>query len=42
MEELIKIGKKVISYPLEGYWLDVGKHEYYVKAQNDIKIIKFD
>lgn len=41
MEALIKEGKKVISYPLVGYWLDIGKHEDYQKAQVDIKQIKF-
>ncbi|MFB0925315.1 MAG: hypothetical protein QMB65_08540, partial [Vicingaceae bacterium] len=29
------------SYPLIGYWLDVGKHEDFEKAQNDINTIKF-
>lgn len=41
MEHLIKKGKKIISYPLVGYWLDVGKHEDYKKAQEDIKRVKF-
>ena len=41
MEKLIQEQKKVISFPLVGYWLDVGKHEDFVKAQNDIKHIKF-
>lgn len=41
METLIAIGKKVVSYPLSGYWLDIGKHEDFEKAQNDIKQIKF-
>ena len=41
MEELIKIGKKVNSYPLRGYWLDIGKHEDFQKAQEDYKHIKF-
>ncbi len=41
MELLIKKGRKIISYPLSGYWLDVGKHEDYEKAQKDIKQIKF-
>jgi dTDP-glucose pyrophosphorylase len=41
MEKLIKENKKVISYPLAGYWLDVGKHEDFEKAQQDIKQIKF-
>ena len=34
-------GKKVISYPFSGYWLDIGKHEDYQRAQNDIKHIQF-
>ena len=41
MEKLILEGKKVISYPLSGYWLDIGKHEDFEKAQIDIKQIKF-
>jgi dTDP-glucose pyrophosphorylase len=40
MEELIKNNFKVISYPFVGYWLDVGKHEDFEKAQIDIKDIK--
>jgi dTDP-glucose pyrophosphorylase len=34
---LIKKGAKVISYPLPGYWLDIGNHEDFKKAQEDIK-----
>tara|TARA_R110002051_G_scaffold159061_2_gene230428 strand:+ start:6849 stop:7895 length:1047 start_codon:yes stop_codon:yes gene_type:complete len=41
MEKLIEEKKKVISYPLSGYWLDVGKHEDFEKAQKDINQIKF-
>lgn len=41
MEQLIQDGKKVLSYPLTGYWLDIGKHEDFEKAQQDIKNIKF-
>lgn len=41
MEELIAVGKRVLSYPMSGYWLDIGKHEDYEKAQEDIKTIKF-
>lgn len=41
MEKLIAENKKVISYPLAGYWLDVGKHEDFEKAQRDINKIKF-
>lgn len=41
MEELIKNNLKVISFPFSGYWLDVGKHEDFEKAQKDINYIKF-
>ena len=41
MELLIKSGKKLISYPLHSYWLDIGKHDDFEKAQEDIKHIKF-
>jgi dTDP-glucose pyrophosphorylase len=41
MEKLISEEKKVISYPLSGYWLDIGQHEDFEKAQRDIKQIKF-
>lgn len=41
MEALIKSNKKVVSYPFVGYWLDVGKHEDFIKAQDDILKIKF-
>jgi dTDP-glucose pyrophosphorylase len=40
MEHLIASGKKVISYPLNGYWLDIGRKEDYAKAQEDIKKLK--
>lgn len=41
MEKLISKDKKIISYPFIGYWLDIGKHEDFKKAQKDIKNIKF-
>lgn len=41
MEKLIAENLKVISYPLVGYWLDIGKHEDFEKAQQDIKHIIF-
>ncbi|WP_295795863.1 nucleotidyltransferase family protein [Mucilaginibacter sp.] len=41
MELLISEGQKVSNYALRGYWLDIGKHEDYIKAQEDIKHIKF-
>jgi dTDP-glucose pyrophosphorylase len=41
MEELILKGHKVISVPFNGYWLDIGRHEDFEKAQRDINEIKF-
>ena len=41
MEKLIQHNKKIISHPLSGYWLDIGKHEDFEKAQEDILHIKF-
>lgn len=41
MEKLINAGKKVFSYPLMGYWLDIGSPDDYDKAQVDIENIKF-
>ena len=28
---------KVIRFPLTGYWIDIGKHEEYKKAQELVK-----
>ncbi len=41
IEDLIKKNMKVISFSFSGYWLDVGKHEDFEKAQMDVKNIKF-
>lgn len=41
MERLISDGKKVFSYPLMGYWLDIGSPDDFDKAQLDIHNIKF-
>lgn len=41
IEVLINKNKKIISYNFLDYWLDIGKHEDFAKAQNDIKNIKF-
>jgi NDP-sugar pyrophosphorylase family protein len=41
IELLINMGKKVTSFPLLGYWLDIGKPEDFKKAQEDFKHIKF-
>lgn len=41
METLIKSGKKVITYPLRSYWLDIGRPEEFAKAEEDILHIHF-
>ncbi|MBN1183543.1 MAG: nucleotidyltransferase family protein [Bacteroidales bacterium] len=41
IEVLLKAGRKVSSYPLAGYWLDIGRPEDYLKAQKDINTINF-
>lgn len=41
MEKLIIEGKKLLSYPFSGYWLDIGKPEDFEKAQSDINKISF-
>jgi dTDP-glucose pyrophosphorylase len=38
---LIKNNFNVRSFPLRGYWLDIGKHDDFKKAQEDINYIKF-
>ncbi|KYG79876.1 nucleotidyltransferase [Roseivirga seohaensis] len=37
MEDLLKNNGKLISYPMRTYWLDIGKPQDFVKAQEDIK-----
>jgi NDP-sugar pyrophosphorylase family protein len=37
MEMLIKEGKKIITFPILGYWLDIGNIDDFKKAQEDIK-----
>jgi dTDP-glucose pyrophosphorylase len=40
MNILIQTDKSVLAYPLVGYWLDIGRHEDFQKAQQDINQIK--
>lgn len=37
MEKLISEGRKVIRYPLHGYWIDIGNKQDYQKAQDIVK-----
>lgn len=41
MEAVIANSKKLISYPILGYWLDIGRVEDFYKAQEDVKHIYF-
>ncbi|MBU2019518.1 MAG: nucleotidyltransferase family protein [Bacteroidetes bacterium] len=41
MDQLMKDGNSLVNYPIIHYWLDIGKHEDYIKAQEDIKHIQF-
>jgi dTDP-glucose pyrophosphorylase len=41
MGTLIAGGGKVFSYPMIGYWLDIGTPEDYKRAQSDLEHIKF-
>jgi dTDP-glucose pyrophosphorylase len=40
MEKVISLNLRLLNYPILGYWLDIGKHDDYLKAQEDIKHIK--
>lgn len=40
LETLMQKGKKIIYYPILGYWKDIGQYEDYKQAQEDIKFIK--
>lgn len=36
IELLVSKGENVISFPIREYWLDIGKHDDYLRAQDDI------
>ena len=38
---LLQNNKKIINFPISGYWLDIGSHESYKIAQTDITRITF-
>lgn len=41
MEALYSTGKKVLNFPILSYWLDIGKHTDFDKAQQDVDYINF-
>lgn len=42
LNDAIEKGYNVVHYPIRTYWLDIGKHADYEKAQRDIAHIKFE
>lgn len=40
MEKLIEFNKKVIRYPIAGYWIDIGNPEDFKKVQEVAKSVK--
>jgi dTDP-glucose pyrophosphorylase len=40
MESIIEKNLKLVNYPILGYWLDIGNHTDFAKAQEDIKHIQ--
>jgi len=40
IEQLINEGRKVVRYPITGYWLDIGSKEEYAKANELVKHIR--
>lgn len=40
MDKMIEMDLKLVTYPINGYWLDIGKYDDFIKAQEDIKHIK--
>ena len=40
MKDVKQAGLRISHYPINGYWLDIGKHEDFIKAQKDIKHLK--
>lgn len=41
MQELIDVKQGLVHYPILQYWLDIGKMNDYLKAQEDIKHLRF-
>ena len=41
IEVLLANDKKITTYPILDYWLDIGKHDDFKKAQEDIKHLNF-
>lgn len=42
MDKVINNGMNLIHYPIRSYWLDIGKHKDFEKAQRDVAHINWD
>jgi dTDP-glucose pyrophosphorylase/CBS domain-containing protein len=42
IERLLEKGSTVVSFPIVEYWLDIGEHADYERAQEDIRTGRFD
>ena len=40
VKRLLANGRSVVSYPFDGYWLDIGNHSDYEKALEEYEHIK--
>ncbi|MCA9062943.1 MAG: nucleotidyltransferase family protein [Planctomycetaceae bacterium] len=41
IEELVRTGSRVVTFPIMEYWLDIGKHDDFEKAQQDISKVRW-
>lgn len=41
MEKIMELNYKLMTYTINGYWLDIGKKEDLLKAKHDIKNLQF-
>ena len=37
INSLINDGRTVISFPVREYWLDIGQHKDYMRAEEDVR-----
>ena len=42
MDKVITENKKLIHYPIQDYWLDIGRMSDFEKAEKDIDRINFE
>lgn len=42
MNAILEKNGRLLHYPIRGYWLDIGKHNDFEKAQRDVAHIDFD